>query len=163
VWRRLYRWAKRRHPTKTGRWIVKRYFSHRPGEPWRFTDPVTGARIIRVREAIKPQRYVKVKGDANPFDANGEAYFQHRDRHLALQASSAFRAKLLTRQHGRCPVGRQMIQYEEDLERHHRDGHHQHHQLANLWLLQPHCHRQVHDAPDSITDLSRPSRGVGHA
>jgi len=163
VWRRLYRWAKRHHPNKTGRWIVKRYFPHQPGESWRFTDPVTGAQIIRVREAIKPQRYVKVKGDANPFDPNWEAYFQHRDRHLALQASSAFRATVLTRQHGRCPVCRQLIQSEEGLELHHRDGHHQNNQLANLVFLHPHCHRQVHYAPDSTTDLSRPSRGVGHA
>jgi RNA-directed DNA polymerase len=42
VWQRVYRWAKRRHSDKTGRWITDRYFPYRKGEPWRFTDPVTG-------------------------------------------------------------------------------------------------------------------------
>jgi hypothetical protein len=48
VWQWLYRWAKRHHPNKTGRWIVKRYFPHRAGEPWRFTDPVTGAQTAQL-------------------------------------------------------------------------------------------------------------------
>jgi RNA-directed DNA polymerase len=163
VWRRLSRWAKRRHPNKTGRWIAERYFPHQAGESWRFADPVTGKRIIRVRQAVKPQRHVKVKGDANPFDPAWAAYFQHRDRQLALKASSAFRAKVLHQQHGRCPVCRQVIQCEEDLELHHRDGDHQHNRLVNLAFLHPNCHRQVHHAPDSNTDLPRSSRSVGHA
>jgi hypothetical protein len=68
VWRRLYRWAKPRHPDKSGRGNAERYFPHQPGEAWRFTDPLTGKPVIRVQEAVKPQRYLKVKGEANPFD-----------------------------------------------------------------------------------------------
>jgi RNA-directed DNA polymerase len=68
VWRRLYRWAKRPHPDKSGRWNAERYFPHQPGEVWRFTDPLTGKQVIRVQEGVKPQRYLKVKGEANPFD-----------------------------------------------------------------------------------------------
>src|ERR671925_357618 len=79
VWRRLYRWAKRRHPDKTGRWNTERYFPHQPGEAWRFTDPLTGKQGIRVQEVVKPQRYLKVKGEANPFDPVWEGYFHHRD------------------------------------------------------------------------------------
>jgi RNA-directed DNA polymerase len=163
VWRRLFRWAKRRHPNKTGHWIATRYVPHRPGEAWRFTDPVTGKQLIRVREAVKPQRQIKVKGDANPFDRAWEAYVQHRERHLAQQASSAFRANILRQQHGRCTVCRQVIQREEHLERPHRDGNHQHNPQANLVLLHPNCHRQGPYAPDSTTASSRPARGVGHA
>jgi hypothetical protein len=100
VWQRVYRWAKRRHSDKTGRWITDRYFPHHQGETWRFTDPTTGKQLIRVREAVRPQRYLKVKGAANPFDRDWEVYFQHRDRELALRASSPFRAKLLPHQHG---------------------------------------------------------------
>jgi RNA-directed DNA polymerase len=162
VWRRLFRWAKLRHPNKTGHWIAERYFPHRPGETWRFTDPVTGKQLIRVREAVKPQRHIKVKGDANPFDREWKAYFQHRERHLAQQASSAFRAKILRQQHGQCTVCRQVIQREENLELHHRDGNHRNNQQANLVLLHPTCHRQEHYAPDSTTTSSRPARGVGH-
>lgn len=163
VWRRLFRWAKLRHPNKTGHWVAARYFPHKPGESWRFTDPDTGKQILRIREVVKPQRYHKVKGDANPFDPTWEAYFQHRDRQLLRQASSPGRAKILTQQSGRCPVCRQVLQCEATLELHHRDAHHQNNRLGNLILLHPNCHRQVHYAPDSKAASLRPARGVGHA
>jgi RNA-directed DNA polymerase len=162
-WRRLYRWAKQRHPNKTGYGIAKRDFPHHPGESWRFTDPDTGKPIIRVREVVKPPRHVKVKGDANPFEPAGEAYVQHRDRPWARQASSRFRAKVLRQQDGRCLVCRQVIPCEEALERHHREGDHQHHRLMNLALLHPTCHRQVHHAPDSKPHAPRSLQGVAHA
>ena len=163
VWQRVYQWAKHRHPDKTGRWIAECYFPHQQGEAWRFTDPRSGKQLIRVQEAVKTQRHIKIKGDANPFDPQWEAYFHHRDRQLALKTSSAFRAKVLQQQKGLCPICRQVIQSEEDFELHHRDGNHQNNQRANLVLLHPNCHRQVHYAPDSTTATSRPVRGVGHA
>src|SRR5882724_2045219 len=112
VWRRLYRWAKLRHPNNTGRWITTRYLPHQPGDAWRFTDPTTGKQSIRIHEAVKPQRHIKVKNNANPFDPHWESYCQSRDRQLALKASSAFRANLLHQQTGRCPICRQVIQSE---------------------------------------------------
>jgi RNA-directed DNA polymerase len=163
VWRRVYCWAKRRHSDKTGRWIIDRYFPHGKGEPWRFTDPATGKHLLRVREVVNPQRYLKIKGEANPFDPAWETYFQDRDRKLALQASSPFRATILRQQHGLCPGCRQVIQVEEDVELHHRDGHHQNNQLGNLVLVHPTCHRQEHYAPERTPASTRPSRGVGRA
>ena len=163
VWRRRYRWAKLRHPNKTGRWITERSFPHQPGESWRYTAPTTGKQLLRIQAAVKPQRHIKVKSNANPCDPLWEASFQDRDRHLALQRSSAFRATLLRQQTGHCPICRQLIDGEEPLELHHRDGIHQNNQRENLVLLHPNCHRQVHYAPDSTTTVPRPSRGVGHA
>jgi len=163
VWRRLYRWAKQRHAEKTGRWITERYFLHHPGEPWRFTDPATGKQILRVQLAITPQRHYKIKGEANPFDPRWEAYCQHRDRYLTLQRSSGSRAQILHQQQGLCPVCRQVVQFDDMLELHHRDGQHQNNCQRNLVFLHPNCHRQTHNAPDSHTEPSRPSRGVGHA
>lgn len=139
------------------------YFPSRKGETRRFTDPATGKQLIQVREVIKPQRYLKVKGEANPFDPAWEVYFQQRDRELALRASSPFRAKLLRQQHGLCLGCRQVIQVEEDVELHHRDGNHQNNHLGNLVLLHPTCHRQEPYAPESTPAPSRPSRGVGYA
>ena len=163
VWQRVYRWAKRRHSDKTGRWITDRYFPHQPGESWRFTAPVTGQQLLRVREAVKPQRYLKVQGAATPFDPAWAAYFQQRDRALALRASSPFRAKLLRHQHGLCLGCRQVIQVEEDVELPHLDGNHLHNQWGNLMLLHPNGHRQEHYAPEHTLAPSRPARGVGHA
>jgi Group II intron, maturase-specific domain./HNH endonuclease. len=163
VWRRLYRWAKLRHPNKTGRWIAQRYFPHLPGETWRFTDPKTGKRLIRVMQTVKPQRHIKIKAQANPFDPLWEAYFQQRDRQVTLRASSPVRATILSQQQGDCPGCRQVIQYDQDIELPHREGNHQNNSLSNLVFLHPACHRQVHYAPDNRTETSRPLRGVGHA
>ncbi len=163
VWRRLFRWATRRYPDKTGRWITDCYFPHQPGESWHFTDPATGKQVLRVWESIKPKRSLKVKGEANPFDPDWDAYCGARAQRMTLRASSPFRATILRQQHGLCPSCRQMIQVEEEVELHHRDGNHQNNHLANLVLLHPTCHHQVHYAPESPTASSRPSRGVGHA
>lgn len=163
VWQQVYRWARHRHSNKTGCWIVKRYFSGPPGQVWRFTDPQTGKRLIRVEETVKYQRHVKVKAEANPFDPAWEAYFQQRDRRLALNRATAFKGKVLRQQQGVCPNCRQVIQYNEEVELHHKDGHHQNNRLANLVVLHPNCHRQVHYAPERKTVRSRPLRGVGHA
>jgi RNA-directed DNA polymerase len=163
VWQRVYRWARRRHSDKTGRWITDRYFPHHQGERWRFTDPATGQQLLRVQEAVKPQRYLKIKGEANPFDPAWEVYFQQRDRKLALWASSPFRAKILRQQRGVCPRCRQVIQVDEEVDLHHRDGQHQNNQVGNLVLLHPTCHRQEHYAPERTPAPTRPSRGVGHA
>jgi len=132
VWRRLDRWATLRHPHKTGHWLAARSVPHRPGETWRFPAPPTGTQRIRVQEALKQQRQRKIKGDAHPFDPQGEASVQDRERQLALKASSAFRAKVLQQQHGRCPGCHQMLQYDESLALHHRDGNHQNNRLVNL-------------------------------
>jgi 5-methylcytosine-specific restriction endonuclease McrA len=160
---KVYRWAKHRHANPTGRWIAERYFPHHKGESWRFTDPKTGKPLIRVQETVKAPRPLKIKGDANPLDKEWEGYFQRRDRQLSLQASSGFRATVLTRQNGSCPLCRQVIQYEEDLELHHRDGNHPNNRIGNRVLLHPNCHRQLHYAPENKTELARPERGVGHA
>lgn len=136
--------------------MTKRSFPHQAGASWRCTDPTSGKQIIRVQEAVKPQRHSKIKGDANPFDLQWEAYFQRRDRQRALRTTSAFRAKVLNQQQGLCPICRQVIQSEENLEWHHRDGNHQKNRRANLAFLHPNCHRQVHYAPESKTASSRP-------
>ena len=38
IWRMTWNWAKRRHPTKAGKWIKDRYFAHKEGRDWVFTD-----------------------------------------------------------------------------------------------------------------------------
>lgn len=98
-----------------------------------------------------------------PSTPPGEAYFQDRDRALALRASSAFRATLLRQQPGLCPGCRQVIQVDEEVDLHHRDGNHQNNHLGNLVLLHPNCHWQEHYAPEPTPASSRPSRGVGQA
>lgn len=163
VWRRLYRWAKSRHPNKTGQWIAQRYFSLEKGRAWWFTDPHTGKQVIRVQATVKAQRHVKIRGAANPFDRQWKHYFHNRDRQMKWQTSSNSYRAILARQKGRCPVCRQIIEYDDELDLHHGDGNHQNNVRDNLWLLHPNCHRQIHHAPIANTELSRLERGVGRA
>ena len=163
VWRRMSRWAPYRPPDTTGRGITHRSLPQQAGDPWRCTAPASGTQSIRVQEAGKPQRHIKIKGHAPPCAPQGEAYCQPRDRPRALRTPSALRAKVLNQQKGRCPICRQGIQSEENLAWPHQDGHHQQNRRANLVLLHPTCPRQGHSAPDSKTATSRPPRGVDHA
>jgi RNA-directed DNA polymerase len=163
VWRRLYRWAKLRHPNTTGHWLAARSCPHRPGETWRFPDPPTGKQLIRVQAARTQQRHMKIQGDAHPCDPQWDASFHDRERQVALKASAAFRAKVLQQQPGRCPGCQQVLQDDESLELHHRDGNHQNNRLVNLVLVHPNGHRQAHYAPERYTAPTRPARGAGHA
>jgi hypothetical protein len=123
----------------------------------------SGLQSLRVHEAVPPQRHIKIKGDANSFDPPWEAYCHHHDRQRALRTTAVFRAQILNRQTGVCPLCRPVIQSEETLAWHHRDGNHQNNRRANRVCLHPNCHRQGHYAPESTTALTRPARGVGHA
>ena len=92
IFRKLWRWARRRHRRKSAAWVKAKYFT-RPGDGrWRFRGTVTdddgqalhgaswsglGRRPIR--------RHVKIRGEANPYDPAWELYFEER---LATQMAS---------------------------------------------------------------------------
>ena len=79
----IYRWAKRRHPKKSKRWVKHKILSHtgeRPLEVW-FMDKE------RCRKAtILPQKsnrclkadHILIKGEANPYDTEYRTYFDKR-------------------------------------------------------------------------------------
>ncbi|NNF96727.1 MAG: group II intron reverse transcriptase/maturase, partial [Halobacteria archaeon] len=155
VWNRVYRWCKRRHPDKTGRWIANRYFLSEDWSGWRFTDPATGNSLIKIAEAVKRQRYNKIKGAANPFDPQWDAYFQNRGLKQSRAITTGFKARIYAVQDGVCPACQQMITDEEDLILHHRDGKRGNNALANLVFYHPNCYFQVHTESDSKIEWSR--------
>jgi RNA-directed DNA polymerase len=80
----LWRWAKRRHPNKSAKWIKKRYFSTHEARNWVFFGEVT-----RVSGETRPiwlfsaasvpiRRHIKLQGRANPYDPAWEPYFAKR-------------------------------------------------------------------------------------
>jgi RNA-directed DNA polymerase len=88
LWHSLWRWAKRRHPNKSGSWIVNRYWHRIGNRSWCFAV-TNGSGVQRSRSnevrLIHPaevhiRRCVKVKSDANPFDLNWHSYFESRKR-----------------------------------------------------------------------------------
>jgi RNA-directed DNA polymerase len=75
IWRMTWNWAKRRHPRKSRQWVKGRYYAHKDGRDWEFTD---GSVTLFRMATIPIRRHVKIRGDANPYDPNDISYFAAR-------------------------------------------------------------------------------------
>ena len=143
IWKSSWRWAKRRHSRKSSSWIVKRYYTRKGARNWIFTDRGANLKIM-AQTPIK--RHTKIKGAANPYDPEWEAYFEKRwERQWMFQ--NKFRWKVLWRkQKGQCPACGRKLNEDDELDVHHRkprvlggdDS------FGNLVLLHSICHRQIH-------------------
>ncbi|MCP5015796.1 MAG: group II intron reverse transcriptase/maturase [Ketobacter sp.] len=150
----LWRWAKRRHPTRSTEWIRQKYFGASPQVKWALSDWVVGSQsqtrqvwLVRANNtAIR--RHTKVRANANPYSPKWETYFEKRtDTKMvsALQGRDALR-RLWLSQRGICPICNQKITKQTGWNNHHLvwrvyggyDG------VENRVLLHPNCHNQVH-------------------
>jgi len=66
VWQKLRRWTKRRHPNKTLKWCLNKYFHAVGGNKWTFSTKDGLALASHQDTPIK--RHVKVRGTASPFN-----------------------------------------------------------------------------------------------
>jgi RNA-directed DNA polymerase len=156
LWLKTWQWAKRRHPNKSANWIKDKYFETAGSRNWVFSARLKGVegkrkRVTLAKASDTPiRRHSKIKGEANPFDPQWEPYFEDR-LGLKMQGAMKGKAKLLRlwwSQNKRCTLCDQLITKETGWNIHHRipkceggaDG------FANLVLLHPNCHRQLHAA-----------------
>lgn len=156
IWAKLWQWAKRRHPQKSPNWVKSKYFKRHGNEDWIFfakrIDLDGQTREIHLRQLgrIPIVRHIKIRGDANPFDAMDEKYFEYR---LMTKVKGDHKVrrkvqKLWMCQDGIClhcglpmrDIHDGMVHLHHILQRCHggTDG------LDNLVLLHAECHRQVH-------------------
>jgi RNA-directed DNA polymerase len=75
IWQMLWKWARRRHPTKGARWVRNRYFRVDGHRSWDFA---TKASWLFRAMTIPILRHVKILGVANPFDPVWTTYFARR-------------------------------------------------------------------------------------
>ena len=81
----LWKWARRRHPNKSPRWFKPKYFAQRGNRDWSFfgetcDDEGKPQKVwLYYAKSTPIKRYVKVKGEANPYDPTYETYFEERD------------------------------------------------------------------------------------
>jgi len=154
IWQALWRWAKRRHPTKSATWVRKRYFHRVGSRNWVFSTEYAGpdktkrgsTLLLAMDVAIK--RHVKIKGEANPFDPEWDDYFDAR-RRARIENTLKGKRRVLNpwkQQEGKCPVCEQPLVLDDKWHRHHIvyrvDGGSDDEQ--NLILLHQNCHSQVH-------------------
>jgi len=152
--RKVWRWAKRKHPTKRSRWLKKQYFSASATRSWAFgvtrTQPDGKHHTVRLADMrdTRIRRHIKIRSQANPYDPHWEPYVEAR-RGRQMQADLQGRRKLVQlwrEQTGRCPMCDQAITKATGWNLHHLEWrvHGGTDVLANLVLLHPNCHRQVH-------------------
>jgi RNA-directed DNA polymerase len=86
VWRRLWLWARRRHPAKSRRWVKDRYFHSIGPHQWTFAaDTGKGTpegkpiwlKLVYASDT-KIRRHPKIRAEANPFDPDWQDYFAER-------------------------------------------------------------------------------------
>jgi RNA-directed DNA polymerase len=119
VWRLTYKWAKRAHPRKPKRWIVRRYFGRfnkSRNDKWVFGDRNTGAYLQRFAWT-KITRHVLVKGWASPDDPALTDYWATRRRRGRPPLDVA-RLRLLVNQQGRCPICGDLLLHADHEPRH---------------------------------------------
>jgi RNA-directed DNA polymerase len=167
IYRRLRQWMKRRHPKKSNRWIVKKYFTTVEGNKWVFFGEVNGQVYYLADTASVPiKRHAKIKAQANPYDPAWEPYYEKRlDAHMVdTFKGKHWLSRLWKEQNGCCPICQQKITK--------ITGWHSHHiewrskggpdTAENRVLLHPTCHQQVHSQGLHV-EKPRPAKGVQKA
>jgi RNA-directed DNA polymerase len=152
---KLRRWCRRRHPSKSWKWLRKKYFQREGDDAWVFSGVLRARKgkgwPIRLMKAagVRVLRWVKIRSDANPYDPTWELYLEERaawkmGHTLAGQGRIEY---LWKEQEGKCGACGQPLGIEaKPWHVHHRiwrcrgGGE----SLDNLELLHANCHRQVH-------------------
>jgi RNA-directed DNA polymerase len=140
IYHRLFRWAKRRHPNKTGKWIAKKYWHTIGGNNWEFAVKMDDKSIKLYKHPETPiVRHVKVKGNASPFDGNWVYWSSRMTNHPEANKRVA---TLLKRQKGKCPECGHYFRDGDVMEVDHilpisKGGKDEY---KNLQLLHRHCH-----------------------
>lgn len=140
---KLWRWAKRRHPTKPARWVRSRYFDH----GWNLVDGK--ARLAR-HDEVAVLRHAKVQGKRSPLNPDDQAYWEARRRRRLDEAMrSQKRTALLRQQDYRCAMCGVWFDPDEDMtfvEVHHDTPRHRGgtDKVGNLKLVHRWCHKAHH-------------------
>ena len=99
---KLFKWGKKRHRNKGMKWIINKYFQTIGERNWVFAartrdNPFPTYLISHHDTEIK--RFVKVKGDASPYDGNLVYWSSRQGKHPEMPKRTAF---LLKKQKGKC-------------------------------------------------------------
>lgn len=79
IWEMCWRWSVRRHHNKGKKWIKNRYFIRFKGRDWRFVDTSKiPHEFLKLASYVSIRRHVKIRGDAEIFNPDWDAYFEER-------------------------------------------------------------------------------------
>lgn len=153
IWQCLWRWAKRRHPSKSSRWIAKRYFYTIGVRSWNFA-----VKIDRKQKDSQPEyhkliwaadtpirRFVEIKTEANPYDPKWSLYFEERENAKMLYTLRGYETmkRIFLEQKGICPVCGERITAETGWASHKGAA------KRGTTIMHPNCHKQLHSPKSS--------------
>jgi RNA-directed DNA polymerase len=161
IFRRLWRWSKRRHPNKSADWVKEKYFHSIGNRNWVFASSVVrkdgsmGLSELYQLSGTEIRRHKKVKGEFNPFDPTWEQYGEQL-RQGRMMLSMRYRKQwvaLYMSQGGICAHCGYALTEETGWHDHHLEYrmHGGSDALSNRALLHPDCHRQVHAGKIVVT------------
>jgi RNA-directed DNA polymerase len=137
VYKKLTRWARRRHLNKGATWCYRRYWRGQRGRI-AFSD---GTSILTRYRYVSIVRHVKVQGDKSPYDGDWPYWGQRLKRDPTRPRRVTH---LLKRDKGRCMLCGLRFTAEDVVEIHHWDGDRTNNRYSNLVLLHGHCHDEIH-------------------
>ena len=155
---KLFRWGKKRHRNKGMKWVMKKYFQTIGSRRWVFAartrdNPFPTYLISHYDTKI--YRYVKVKGDASPYDGNLVYWSSRQGKHPEMPTRTAF---LLKKQKGKCNWCKLYLRDGDVIELDHiipkskggRD------EYENWQLLHRHCHDKKTNIDGSLDKPFKP-------
>ena len=152
LWFKLYKWAMRRHPNKSKKWVIRKYFQNTSERKSHFVDRETKLQLPTLNK-IPTKKFVKVNNEFRVYDRNLETieYWRKREYLNAYdQIESSKRRKLFAKQKGKCSYCKGDI-LQEDIQRQETHIHHVkprfeggNNSHSNLQLIHAECHREIH-------------------
>ena len=147
---KLRRWAHRRHPSKSWKWLVDKYWRIGDGRKWNFTAPDGNKLYQHCQTPIR--RHIKVRGKKSPYDGD---WLYWAKRKGAYPGTPKRVAALFRKQHGRCAICELYFKDEDRLEVDHitprtlGGGNH----FGNLQLIHSHCHHKKTAEDEKLRQL----------
>ena len=136
---RIRRWADKRHPNKSKKWVTDKYWKTVKEDNWVFKSTGKYETALHKHAKTAITRHTKVKGEASPY--NGETLYwgKRMSNHPEMKKSVA---NLLKKQNGKCNWCGLPFQEGDKLENDHikpvKAG--GTNKLDNRQLLHKHCH-----------------------
>lgn len=155
LWQYLWRWAKRRHPNKSKKWVKNRYFHRHKDVDWTFMCKGVSRTgkgklfiLTNIAKDVPIRRHVKVKGESSPDDPSLIKYWEDRSKSMGKKywAKGSKYEQVAKNQKWKCPVCNDPLFNGEEIETHHivpvKQGGSD--DAENLIHLHKACHKQVH-------------------
>jgi RNA-directed DNA polymerase len=154
IWNSIYRWAKRRHPNKGAKWVLRKYFRPFGNYTYSFYGKTKDRRgndkLIFLKRAsnIHIERHVLVKGKNSPDDPSLQTYWEERRTNAGKKYwdKGSLKYQIAENQKWKCPVCEENLFIGEDLQMHHlvevaEGGTDEAHNLVHVHKP---CHRHIH-------------------